>query len=267
VEAGASRGARSAISIRGVEKRFGDVGVFGSLNLEIGENEFVSILGPSGCGKTTLLRVVAGLTPASAGLVEVNGAPVTAPRRETAVIFQNFRLLPWRTVEDNVGYGLRLRGVGKAQAREMAQPYIRMIGLAGREKRYPAQLSGGMQQRVALARALAVKPQILLMDEPFGALDAHTREIMQSELLKIWSADRKTVIFVTHSIDEAIVLSDRVVLMQANPGRIAEEFRIPWPRPRDPAAIRTEPEFVRLRQRMWELLRHADPSRSDDADG
>lgn len=244
----------SEISISQVRKNFGDLCVFDALDLEIEHNEFVSVLGPSGCGKTTLLRIVAGLTEATDGAVSISGEPVTKPRRDTALIFQNFRLLPWRTVEDNVGYGLRLRGAKKAQARQQALPYIKMIGLAGREKLYPAQLSGGMQQRVALARALAVKPQILLMDEPFGALDAHTRELMQSELLKIWSADRKTVMFVTHSIDEAIVLSDRVVLMQANPAQIVEEFPIPWERPRDPAAIRSDPEFVRLRQRMWDLL-------------
>lgn len=243
------------VDIKDLSKHFGSLSVFDDVNLHVDDNEFVSILGPSGCGKTTLLRIVAGIEQATAGAVVVDGAEVHKPRPDTTLVFQNFRLLPWRTVEDNVAYGLRLRGKSKAEARELARPYITMVGLEGRERKYPYQLSGGMQQRVGLARALAIQPGTLLMDEPFGALDAQTRELMQDELLKIWTADTKTVMFVTHSIDEAIVLSDRVIVMQANPGRIVEDIRIPFERPRNAAAIRTEPEFAKLRAEMWALLR------------
>jgi NitT/TauT family transport system ATP-binding protein len=243
------------VQIKDLTKHFGSLSVFDDVSLHVGDNEFVSILGPSGCGKTTLLRIVAGIEEATAGAVVVDGTEVHKPRPDTTLVFQNFRLLPWRTVEDNVAYGLRLRGRSKAEARKLARPYVAMVGLEGREKKYPYQLSGGMQQRVGLARALAIQPGTLLMDEPFGALDAQTRELMQDELLKIWTADKKTVMFVTHSIDEAIVLSDRVIVMQANPGRIVEDIRIPFERPRNAAAIRTDPEFARLRAHMWALLR------------
>lgn len=250
------------VDIKDLSKHFGSLGVFDDINLHVDDNEFVSILGPSGCGKTTLLRIVAGIEDATAGSVIVAGEESRKPRPDTALVFQNFRLLPWRTVEDNVAYGLRLRGRSKAEARSLAQPYVMMVGLAGREKKYPYQLSGGMQQRVGLARALAVQPDILLMDEPFGALDAQTRELMQDELLRIWSADRKTVMFVTHSIDEAIVLSDRVVVMQSDPGRIVEHIPVPFDRPRDAAAMRADPRFTTLRAEMWALLRQ-EPLSSD----
>ncbi|ANW66514.1 ABC transporter ATP-binding protein [Mycobacterium sp. djl-10] len=243
------------VDIKDLSKHFGPLSVFDHINLHVDEYEFVSILGPSGCGKTTLLRIVAGIEQATGGAVFISGEPNSKPRPDMTLVFQNFRLLPWRTVQDNVGYGLRLRGHSKSKAREAAQQYVDMVGLQGREKKYPYQLSGGMQQRVGLARALAIRPEILLMDEPFGALDAQTRELMQEELLRIWSADRKTVIFVTHSIDEAIVLSDRVVVMQANPGRIVEDITIPFERPRNAAAIRVDPVFAELRARMWSLLR------------
>jgi NitT/TauT family transport system ATP-binding protein len=243
------------VDIKDLSKHFGSLNVFDNVDLHVDDNEFVSILGPSGCGKTTLLRIVAGIEEATHGAVLVDGEESAKPRADMTLVFQNFRLLPWKTVEDNVGYGLRLRGKRKRDARALAQPYVRMVGLQGREKKYPYQLSGGMQQRVGLARALAIQPRMLLMDEPFGALDAQTRELMQEELLKIWSADRKTVMFVTHSIDEAIVLSDRVVVMQSDPGRIVEDIRIPFERPRAASSIRTEPEFARLRAHMWSLLR------------
>ncbi|MBM7508495.1 ABC transporter ATP-binding protein [Nocardioides sp. 31GB23] len=243
------------VDITGLSKHFDSLSVFDDVDLHVGDNEFVSILGPSGCGKTTLLRIVAGIEERTSGSVLVDGDEVERPRPDTTLVFQNFRLLPWRTVEDNVAYGLRLRGKSKAESRAAAQPYIAMVGLEGREKKYPYQLSGGMQQRVGLARALAIKPGTLLMDEPFGALDAQTRELMQDELLRIWSNDKRTVIFVTHSIDEAIVLSDRVIVMQSNPGRIVEDITIPFERPRTPTAIRTDPRFARLRAEMWSLLR------------
>jgi NitT/TauT family transport system ATP-binding protein len=248
----------ATISAQRVQKSFDALEVLSSLDLEIRDCEFVSILGPSGCGKTTLLRTVAGLEKATAGQILLDGDPVTGPRPDLTLVFQNFRLLPWRTVEANVGYGLRLRGVRKAEAHERVQQKIDMVGLRGYEKKYPYQLSGGMQQRVGLARALAIDPKYLLMDEPFGALDAQTRELMQEELLAIWAASPKTVMFVTHSIDEAIVLSDRVVVMEAKPGRIVDDITIPFERPRHAAEIRTDPRFAELRQHMWGLLRQAD---------
>jgi ABC-type nitrate/sulfonate/bicarbonate transport system ATPase subunit len=253
------------IRVDDIEKRFGDVQALSRVNLDVERNEFVSILGPSGCGKTTLLRIVAGLIPADGGAVYVDDEPVTAPRRNMTLVFQNFRLLPWQTVEDNVGYGVRLRGASKKQARRQVGPYIKMVGLEGFETAYPYQLSGGMQQRVGLARALAIDPQILLMDEPFGALDAQTREVMQEELLRIWNATHKTVAFVTHSIDEALVLSDRVLVMAARPGRIIETIAVPFDRPRDPAHLRAQPQFTELRMRMWELLRR--PEQAEAASG
>jgi NitT/TauT family transport system ATP-binding protein len=245
----------SNVSIENLSKHYGALSVFDQINLDVGDNEFVSILGPSGCGKTTLLRIVAGLEQATEGRVLVAGEETHKPRPDMTLVFQNFRLLPWRTVEDNVGYGLRLRGRSRSEARAEAQPFIKMVGLEGREQKYPYQLSGGMQQRVGLARALAIQPKILLMDEPFGALDAQTRELMQDELLRIWLANRKTVMFVTHSIDEAIVLSDRVIIMQTNPGRIVDDIRIPFERPRNSAEIRNDPRFAKLRAEMWGLLR------------
>jgi NitT/TauT family transport system ATP-binding protein len=255
------------IRAENVDKRFGDVQALSRLNLEVERNEFVSILGPSGCGKTTLLRIVGGLIPQDGGTVYVDDEPVTAPRPNMTLVFQNFRLLPWQTVEDNVGYGLRLRGASKKEARAQVGPFIRMVGLEGFETAYPYQLSGGMQQRVGLARALAIDPQILLMDEPFGALDAQTREVMQEELLRIWNATQKTVVFVTHSIDEALVLSDRVVMMAARPGRIIENIEVPFNRPRDPVHLRAQPRFTELRTRMWELLRGSGSEQMEAAGG
>lgn len=255
------------IRAENLEKRFGSVQALSRLNFEVGENEFVSILGPSGCGKTTLLRIVGGLIQADAGAVYIDGEAVTAPRPNMTLVFQNFRLLPWRTVEDNVAYGLRLRGTSTKEARQQVASHITMVGLEGFEKAYPYQLSGGMQQRVGLARALAIDPQILLMDEPLGALDAQTRELMQEELLRIWTSSQKTVVFVTHSIDEALVLSDRVVMMAARPGRIIEDVAVPFSRPRDPVHLRAEPRFAELRTHMWELLRDTQPQEAEAYSG
>lgn len=253
------------IRAQNVEKRFGDVSALAQLDFEVEADEFVSILGPSGCGKTTLLRIVAGLIRTDGGDVYVDDEPIRGPRENMTLVFQNFRLLPWRSIEDNVGYGLRLRGMSKKQARAEVGKYVHMVGLDGFEKSYPYQLSGGMQQRVGLARALAIDPQILLMDEPFGALDAQTREVMQEELLNIWTATQKTVVFVTHSIDEALVLSDRVVMMAARPGRIVKTIDVPFPRPRDPVLLRSLPEFTQLRTQMWELLRQTQSPKSEVA--
>jgi len=225
------------------------------ISLVVEKNEFVSLLGPSGCGKTTLIRVIAGLIPADRGQILVNGRPVTAPGRDRCMVFQQFGLLPWRTVLSNVEFGLEIEGVAKEERAQIARKYLELVGLVGFENYYPHQISGGMQQRVGIARALSKKPDILLMDEPFGAVDAQTREQLQEELLKIWDQTDTTVVFVTHSIDEAIYLSDRVVVMQARPGRIKEELAVDLPRPRWEGDIKADPRFSQLRARLRESLR------------
>jgi NitT/TauT family transport system ATP-binding protein len=204
----------------------------GEISLEVADGEFVSILGPSGCGKSTLLYMVGGFVPPSTGAVIVNGKPVTGPGPDRGPVFQEFALFPWKTVLGNVMYGMLERGTPKAEAEAKARALIGLVHLDGYEGFYPKELSGGMKQRVAIARTLAYGPNILLMDEPFGALDAHTRTGMQNELLEIWERDRKTVLFVTHSVEEAIFLSDRVVVLTRSPGRIKETIKIDLPRPR-----------------------------------
>ncbi|HTH97465.1 MAG TPA: ABC transporter ATP-binding protein [Stellaceae bacterium] len=223
------------------------------INLSIYENEFVSIVGPSGCGKTTFLSVVDGLIEASGGQILVDGKVVTKPGSDRAVVFQDSSLLPWRTVMKNVVYGLECVGVKSKEAEERAAHFIEMVGLAGFENRFPYQLSGGMQQRVNLARALVMDPEILLMDEPFAALDAQTRELMQEELLQIWSKSGKTVLFITHQIDEAIFLSDRVIVFSARPGRVKEDIKIPLERPRS-LKLKRDPRFHALEDRIWALI-------------
>jgi NitT/TauT family transport system ATP-binding protein len=232
----------------------GQVLALDTVDLSIRAGEFVSLIGPSGCGKTTLLKIIDGLIPYDGGQVLVNGTPVSGPGRERAVVFQSFALLPWRTVEENISFGLELRGVSRDQSRAIVQRYIAMVGLKGFERRYPSQLSGGMQQRVGLARALAVDPAILLMDEPFGALDAQTRNLLQADLERIWEADHKTVVFVTHAMDEAVFLSDRIVVLSPRPGRIHEIIDVDLPRPRGDD-IRKHPRFVDLTSYIWDLLR------------
>ena len=209
------------------------------ISLDIAEGEFVSILGPSGCGKSTLLYIVGGFVMPSAGVVRVKDKPVTGPGPDRGPVFQEFALFPWKTVLGNVMYGLIEQGVPKAraEAEKRARALIEMVHLKGYENFYPKELSGGMKQRVAIARTLAYGPSILLMDEPFGALDAHTRTGMQHELLEIWERDRKTVLFVTHSVEEAVFLGDRVVVLTRSPGRIKEIIRIDLPRPRRRAAL------------------------------
>ena len=247
------------LEARGVRLEYGTPGTEGSLlalggvDLQVFENEFVSIVGPSGCGKTTFLSVVDGLIPASGGQILVNGRQVARPGPDRAMVFQDSSLLPWRTVMDNVVYGLECQGVRAAEARERAAHFIRMVGLAGFERKYPYELSGGMQQRVNLARALVMDPEILLMDEPFAALDAQTRELMQEELLQIWREAGKTVLFITHQIDEAIFLSDRVIVFTGRPGRVHDTLTVPLPRPRSLKAKR-DPAFHALEDRIWELI-------------
>jgi ABC-type nitrate/sulfonate/bicarbonate transport system ATPase subunit len=227
---------------------------FTDVSIDVADGEFVCIVGPSGCGKTTLLNILTGLLTYQEGEVRVDGARVNAPDVSRATVFQQASLLPWRTVTGNVRYGMEMqRRFREAEMRERADHFIKLAGLAGFEKRYPAELSGGMQQRVNLARALATDPQVLLMDEPFAALDAQTRELMQAELLKIWSSAGKTVVFVTHQIDEAAYLSDRVIVMGTRPGCIKAAFDVPFPRPRH-LSLKREPQFLALTDRIWALI-------------
>jgi len=225
----------------------------GGVDLAVMDGEFVSIVGPSGCGKTTFLSVVDGLTLATSGRILVDGQPVEKPGPDRAVVFQDASLLPWRTVRNNVVYGLECQGMRAREARERAHHFINMIGLAGFEHHYPHELSGGMQQRVNLARALVTDPKILLMDEPFASLDAQTRELMQEELLRIWAMARKTVLFVTHQIDEAIYLSDRVVVFSGRPGRVKDIITVGIERPRQ-LRVKREARFYAIEDRIWSLI-------------
>jgi len=220
------------------------------MDLDIPEGQFVTIVGPSGCGKSTFAKIVNGLLPATHGTIEVRKA---ANGRDHAMVFQDSSLFPWYSVLNNVAYGLVCQGVSKKEAQERAMPLIRLVGLDGFEQKYPYQLSGGMQQRANLARALTVDPELLIMDEPFAALDAQTRELMQAELLRIWNASSKTVLFITHQIDEAIFLSDRVVVMSARPGRIIADIAIDLPRPRE-LRIKRTPAFVAYEEQIWNLI-------------
>lgn len=227
--------------------------VLRSVSLTVADQEFVSLIGPSGCGKTTLLRIIAGLLPSDGGVTEVYGQPVTGPGPERGMVFQSGGLLPWRTVVQNVELGLELQKMPPAQRRERAVRYARLVGLERFLNFYPHELSGGMQQRVGLARALAIEPRILLMDEPFGALDAITRAHLQDELLRIWEQERRTVVFVTHSVDEALLLSDRIVVMGKD-GRIIDELKVPIPRPRSRDQLLFDRQYLELQQYLISKL-------------
>ncbi|MGY4306524.1 ABC-type nitrate/sulfonate/bicarbonate transport system ATPase subunit [Bradyrhizobium sp. USDA 4369] len=222
--------------------------------LTIGNNDFVTILGPSGCGKSTLLRIVAGLDHPTSGNVLLDGREVTGPGADRGMVFQSYTLFPWLTVRENIAFGLRERGIPEDKRNAVADRFIQQIGLNGFENHWPKQLSGGMQQRCAIARALANDPKILLLDEPFGALDNQTRVLMQEMLLGIWERDQKTVLFVTHDIEEAIFLGSRVLVMSARPGRIKADIKIALPHPRS-YKIKTSPEFVALKERLVEEIR------------
>jgi NitT/TauT family transport system ATP-binding protein len=224
------------------------------IDLTVGTNDFVTILGPSGCGKSTLLRIVAGLDRPTSGRVLLDGREVIGPGADRGMVFQSYTLFPWLSVRENIAFGLRERGVGEAERHKIADTFIQRIGLSGFENHWPRQLSGGMQQRTAIARALANDPTILLLDEPFGALDNQTRVLMQEMLLGIWERDQKTVLFVTHDIEEAIFLGSRVLVMSARPGRIKADIRIELPHPRS-YKIKTSPEFVALKERLVEEIR------------
>jgi len=250
---------KTVLSIRGVSRRFesadGSATVaLQATDLDVAENDFVTILGPSGCGKSTLLRIVAGLDRQSAGAVMLDGARIDGPGADRGMVFQSYALFPWLSVLDNVCFGLRERGLPRAEQIEIARGFIRKVGLAGFERHYPKQLSGGMQQRTAVSRALANGPRIMLMDEPFGALDHQTRELMQELLLGIWEAEKKTVLFVTHDIDEAVFMGSRVVVMSARPGRIKLDRAVRLAHPRH-YSVKTTPAFAELKAELTEAVR------------
>jgi NitT/TauT family transport system ATP-binding protein len=244
-----------AITVEGVSKAFGAVQALVEVDVRVRAGEFLSLIGPSGCGKTTLLKIIAGLVPADRGRVRVGDRVVAGPGRECSVVFQDFALLPWTSVQRNVEFGLLLRGMDGRERAARARAAIAKVGLGGFESAYPAQLSGGMQQRVGLARALAVSPRVLLMDEPFASIDEQTRRVFQDDLLRLWSEERKTVVLVTHSMEEAIYLSDRVVVLSPRPGRIHQTLEVPLPRPRESADVRATAEFARLVDGLWKVLR------------
>jgi NitT/TauT family transport system ATP-binding protein len=238
----------SILSIQNLKKTFpkedGEMVAIQDFSLDVKQGEFVCILGPSGCGKTTLLRIIAGLETSTSGEILLNDKKITSPGSDRGMVFQEFALLPWRNVRRNMEFGLEIKKVSKDERRRISDRFIELVGLKGFENYHPYQLSGGMKQRVGIARALANDPAVLLMDEPFGALDAQTRNLMQKELLRIWQETKKTVIFITHSVDEACYLADRIVVMTTRPGMIKDIFNVTMPRPRD----RASPEFAQLRK-------------------
>jgi NitT/TauT family transport system ATP-binding protein len=253
---------RPLVAIRGVSQRFGvdgtGVAALDSINLEIPDGQFVAVVGPSGCGKSTLLSLVAGLRLPSSGTVFCDGLPITAPMpRKVGMIFQEANLLPWLTAVDNVAFPLKLRRVAKAERLLTARRMLELTGLAGFEDRLPHQLSGGMKQRVAIARGLVQNPAVLLMDEPFASLDEQTRMVLGDELLRIWSETRKTVLFVTHSLNEAVYLADRVVVLSARPGRVVDDVPVDLPRPRSFAMTGSE-RFGALKDRIWQHIKSAE---------
>ena len=246
------------LKIEGLSKSFSRQGktitALDGFNLDVDEGEFVAIVGPSGCGKSTFLHIFGGFEPKNAGRMMLDGAEVSGPGVDRGMLFQEYALYPWRTVMGNVLWPLEAQEVEKAKRMEIASKYVSLVGLNDFTNHYPNELSGGMKQRVALARLLALNPRVLLMDEPFGALDAQNREFLQEELERIWEQTRKTVLFVTHDIDEAIYLSDRVIVFTARPGRIKSDIRINLPRPRS-IEIKKSPEYIEYRNMIWDLLR------------
>lgn len=256
----------TVLSARQVRKRFltrnGDtVQALRGLDLDVAENEFICIVGPSGCGKSTFLRMATGLEPVSEGEILYRGQTVRAPRREVGMVFQEYSLLPWRTVRDNVALGLEFAGEGRAERDRAALEYLDLVNLRDFAWAMPHELSGGMRQRAAIARALANEPNVLLMDEPFGALDAHTRILLQKELLRIWQRHRTTILFVTHGVDEAVYLADKVVVMTARPGRIRAVILVTIPRPRD----RADPLYARLAAPILDMLDAGDGEQAEGA--
>jgi NitT/TauT family transport system ATP-binding protein len=240
---------------REFESDQGSIVAIDDVTFDVHQREFISVIGPSGCGKSTLIRVVAGLEEPTTGAVFIDEKPVREPGADRGMVFQNYTLFPWLTVTKNVTFGLRMKGVTKSQAKDMAMHWLGIVGLTDFADHYPAQLSGGMKQRVAIARALANEPRILLMDEPFGALDAQTRCTMQAHLLRIWESVNVTILFITHDLEEAIYLSDKIVILGAHPGRVLEIVEVPVARPRSPEQFLSGP-FLAAKQRLEELIYH-----------
>jgi ABC-type nitrate/sulfonate/bicarbonate transport system ATPase subunit len=246
------------LQVEGIRKDFvtptGEVTkVLGDIAFAAHAGEFLAVVGPSGCGKTTLLRILDGLLDADAGSILMDGRPVRAPGPDRGFVFQSDSLLPWRTVGENIGFGLELQGRDRAQSRRTVESLVKLVGLSGFERHYPHQISGGMRQRVNLARALAINPEVLLMDEPFASLDAQTRELMQAELLRVWSSERKTVVFITHQIDEAVYLADRVLVFSARPSVVKAVVPVDIPRPR-PLAVKRQPPLLACVDVIWRLI-------------
>ena len=246
------------LKVEDLSKKFdtpkGEILALNKINLQIHRREFITVIGPSGCGKTTLIRILAGLDFPTSGNVLLEGKKMEGPSAERGMVFQDYTLFPWLTVKKNVMFGLEIKGLGSLKAEAEAMEWLEIVGLAKFAEAYPGQLSGGMKQRVAIARSLANRPEILFLDEPFGALDAQTRASMQAYLLKIWQNVDVTIFFVTHDLDEAVYLSDRILVLRANPGEIDELIEVPVPRPRDPGQFLT-PEFLATKKRLEELIR------------
>jgi NitT/TauT family transport system ATP-binding protein len=239
------------LEVKNLTKRFENLLVLKSISFEAKEGEFLCVVGPTGCGKTTLLRIIAGLEKPTQGEVLFDGYSIKHFLGRIGFIFQEYALFPWRTLRENVEFGLEMRGVGEEERKRIAQRYIKLVKLNGFEDYYPKDLSGGMKQRVAIARALAIDPKLLLMDEPFGSLDAQTRNLMQEELLEIWKKEKITILFVTHNVDEALFLADRIIVLSSLPARMIKSFEIYLPRPR----VRTSQEVNKLRAKILEILR------------
>jgi len=244
------------LSVSNVSKSFGGVPVLVDQSLEVQEGEFVALLGPSGCGKSTLLQIINGLVPADRGTIVLDGKDITGRTGAgRGMVFQGADLFPWRTALENVAFGLEVMGVGKTERLEQARHYLHLVGLRGFEEAWPHQLSGGMQQRVGIARAFCIRPSLLLMDEPFGALDVQTRDILQDELVRIWEAERKMVLFVTHGIEEALYLADRILVFSKRPAHVLREIVVPFERPRR-EEMKLDSTFLELRREISDLLRH-----------
>jgi len=248
--------ADAVVEVRGICKRYGEVEALRNIDLDFPRGKLTTLLGPSGCGKTTLLKIIAGLIEPTAGEVRVNGRPVTGPGPERAFVFQDFALMPWATVMRNVAFGLELKGMGKAERQTIASKYIAEVGLSGFEEKYPHELSGGMRQRVGLARAFAVNAEVLLLDEPFSAVDEQNRRKFQEDLLQLVEKERKTFIFVTHSIEEAVYVSDRIVLLSRRPGRVSQIIEPKIDRTASPDAIRRDQGYLDTVEEIWQGLKH-----------
>jgi NitT/TauT family transport system ATP-binding protein len=231
------------------------------LNIKVRKGEFFSIVGPSGCGKSTLLDLLTGLARPDEGELLIDGKPITGPKLDCGIVLQGYALFPWRTARKNIEFGLQMKGIPRKQRREISDRYIKLVELEGFENHYPSELSGGMQQRVAIARVLAYDPEVLLMDEPFAAVDAQTRETMQDELLSIWAKTGKTIVFVTHSIEEAVGLSDRIAVLSRSPGTVREVVDVRLPRPRAIGDVRNTPDFRMISSHIWELLQNKQDTR------